>query len=121
MLSRACRTFYHDSPKDTPLLPVLRLPHTEEIYSHSQLQDYLLPGKLSNPQHGQRQSSLCLEGWHLTASCDRQYFGETGINLIKRLSQRKYDISGDLTTTLSSAIYEIQAIRYTARIVFLFR
>ncbi|XP_037783466.1 uncharacterized protein LOC119579618, partial [Penaeus monodon] len=32
-LSRARRTFFHDSPpKETPHLPVLSLPYTEEIY-----------------------------------------------------------------------------------------
>ncbi|XP_069999233.1 uncharacterized protein, partial [Penaeus vannamei] len=102
-LSRARRTFYHDSPpNESPHLPVLSLPYTEEIYSlRRPLQS--LNCRLSLRQVNTLRRNLVHTcppstskvGTYAVpcASCDKQYFGETGASLTKRLSQHKYAVS----------------------------
>ncbi|XP_063592242.1 uncharacterized protein LOC134769443, partial [Penaeus indicus] len=102
-LSRARRTFYHESsPKETPHLPTLSLPYTEEIHSlrrplhtlNCRLVFRQVNTLRRNLVHTSPPSSSKVGTYAVPCgSCDKQYFGETGASLTKRLSQHKYAIS----------------------------
>ena len=102
-LSRARRTFYQVSPpRETPQLPVLSLSYTEEVYSLRRplhpLNCRLSFRQVNTIRHNLVRTSPSAPSKVGTyaipcSSCDRQYFGETGASLSKRVSQHKYAIS----------------------------
>ena len=111
-LARAKRTFYAPRPKDNTKLPVLSLPHLEELQS---LQRPLLAlnTKLAFRQtntlrrclvHTAPRSDSLPKGTYTIPckQCHLQYFGQTGRTLKKRISEHKSYIK---TGNTSSAIF----------------
>nr|BAM35674.1 putative reverse transcriptase [Penaeus japonicus] len=102
-LSNARRTFYQDPPpRETSHLPVISLPYTEEIHSlrrslhplNCRLTFRQVNTLRRNLVHTRPPSSAKIGTYAIPcSSCEKQYFGETGACLNKRVSQHKYAVS----------------------------